>query len=427
MTLLVGVLAALGFFALVMASIALHELGHLLPAKLFGIKVTQYFVGFGSTLWRLRRGETEYGIKAIPLGGYVRLVGMYPPARPGRRDSRLTRLADEARAVEYEQVRPGDDGRLFHQKPWWQKVVVMAGGPLMNLLLAVLILGAVNAVHGQYRPQLVAAVVSECVVPAGRADTTCQPGDPLAPSRAAGVRVGDRLVSLNGVQLHDWQQFSDLVRANGAGRAVLVVERDGRQVQLPAVDTVVTGLRHRLDPTRTVEAGFFGVTPQYRQVRGGLGTTLTDLWLQARQSVTALATFPVEVWHVGADLVTGRQRDANGPISIVGASRAAGEIASTPELSTGDKVASWFGMLASVNLFVCLLNCVPLPPLDGGHIAGALVEALRRGWVRLRGRPDPGPVDTARLLPVSYGVGGFLLLAGVVLILADVLSPVKLF
>ncbi|GAA1390642.1 M50 family metallopeptidase [Luteococcus peritonei] len=427
MTLLVTVVAALGFFALVMASIALHEVGHLVPAKLFGTKVTQYFVGFGPTLWRLRRGETEYGIKAVPLGGYVRLVGMYPPARPGRRDSRLTRLADEARAVEYEQISPADEGRLFFQKRWWQKVVVMACGPLMNLLLAVLVLGTINAVHGQYRPQLVAEQVSECVVPAERAERSCTAADPVAPSRAAGVRAGDRLVSLNGVALESWSQFSDLVRANGSGEARLVVERDGRTVELPAVPTVVTGMRDKLDPSRTVEVGFFGVTPRYQRERGGLATTASDLWLQTRQSVTALATFPVKVFNVGKDLATGQQRDANGPISIVGASRAAGEIASTQRLSTGDKIASWFGMLASVNLFVFLLNCVPLPPLDGGHIAGALYEALRRAVARLLGRPDPGPVDTARLLPVSYLVGGFLLVAGLVLILADVVSPVKLF
>lgn len=427
MTLLVTVAAALVFFALVMASIALHEVGHLVPAKLFGVKVTQFSVGFGRSLWQRRRGETQYAIKALPLGGYVRLVGMYPPARPGRGEGRLARFADEARELEYEQITAADDGRLFHQKPVWQRVVVMLGGPLMNLLLAVLILGAVNALHGQYRPQLVTERVSECVVPAGRQEQTCRGGDPSAPAQAAGVRPGDRLVSFNGVELHSWAQFSGLIRDNGAGSAQLVVERDGRRVELPRVNTVVTGLPSRLDPGRTVEAGFLGISPQYRQLRGGLGTTAQDLWLQSRQSLTALALFPVKVWNVAVDLVSGNSRDANGPTSIIGASRAAGEIAVTDQLDRGDRIASWFSMLASVNLFVCLLNLVPLPPLDGGHIAGALYEAIRRATARLLGRPDPGPVDTARLLPVAYGVGGFLLLAGVVLIIADLVSPVKLF
>ena len=129
-----------------MASIALHEIGHLVPGKLFDVKTTQYFVGFGRTLWSRRLGETEYGVKAIPLGGYVRFVGMYPPSRdrPGQvraaRTGIFQTMADNARAAEWETIRPEDDGRLFYQKKSWQKVIIMAGGPTMNLLLAFVIL-----------------------------------------------------------------------------------------------------------------------------------------------------------------------------------------------------------------------------------------------------------------------------------------------
>lgn len=427
MTLVVTVLAALGFFALVMASIALHELGHLVPAKIFGVKVTQYFVGFGRTLWRTRRGETDYGIKLLPLGGYVRMVGMYPPGRPGRPDSRLNRLADEARAVEFDEVGPGDEGRLFHQRPTWQRVVVMAGGPLMNLLLAFVILAGVNALHGQYRPQLVAAAVSECTVPASRAAQGCTDADPVAPAKQAGVRVGDRIVSFNGQRPEDWAAFSEMIRANRDQPVRLVVERDGRLVTLPEVRTIVTALPSRLDPARTEQAGFLGVTPTTELVRVALGGTARDLWRQAESSTRALLRFPVSVWNVATDLVTGRDREANGPVSIVGASRAAGEVVGNHALDRDDRIASWFMMLSSVNLFVFLLNCVPLPPLDGGHIAAALVEAVRRLVGRALGRPDPGPVDTARLLPVAYLVGGFLALAGAVLVVADVISPVRIF
>lgn len=429
MTILVGVLAALGFFALIMASIALHELGHLLPAKLFGVKVTQYFVGFGRTLWSSHWGETQWGFKLLPLGGYVRLVGMYPPGRPGQLETRgpVARLADSARAVEYETITAADDGRLFYQKPVWQKVVVMAGGITMNLLLAFAILLGVNALHGQYRPQLVADQVSECVIPASQADKHCTSSDPVAPARAAGMRAGDRITAFNGTTVTSWDQLSDLIRANRDGQALVVVERGGKPVQLRPTHTIVTGVRDELDPGKTVEAGFLGVTPTYQLTRGGLGQTAHDMWLQTEQSVTALARFPVKVWNVGADLVTGRQRDASGPVSIVGASRAAGEIASSKGLALGDKIASWFAMLGSLNLFVALLNVVPLPPLDGGHIAGAVYEALKRGGARLLGRPDPGHADTARMLPVAYAVGGFLAVAGALLVVADLVSPVKVF
>ena len=428
MTVVIIVASALLFFALIMASIALHEVGHMVPAKLFGVKVTQYFVGFGKTLWSRRRGETQYGLKAIPLGGYVRLVGMYPPAKPHHgKVGAVTRLADSAREAEYDDITPADEGRLFHQKKTWQKLVIMFGGPFMNILLAFVIIGSVNAVHGQYRAQLVVSTVSECVVPVTRTDRTCQPGDPVAPAARMGMKADDRIVSFNGVQPSDWNQFTEMIRDNGDRPATVVVERDGQQLTLPATPTMITGVSDRLNPSRTVEAGFLGVGPTYeRQTTGPIGTS-QDIWLMTKQSVVGLLNFPAKVWNVAADMVTGQPRDINGPMSIVGASRTAGEITVEESIPVNDRVASWFMMLGSVNLFVALLNLVPLMPLDGGHMAGAIWEGLRRWWARLRGRADPGHVDTAKMLPVAYLVGGFLVVAGGVLIIADILSPIQLF
>lgn len=427
MTAVATIAAALGFFALVMASIALHEVGHLVPAKAFGIKVTQYMVGFGKTLWSRRIGQTQYGIKALPLGGYVRLVGMYPPPGGEHPDNWWGQLSSNAKEVEWESVEPGDDGHLFHQKPVWQRIVVMAGGPLMNLLLAFVIFWGINAFHGQYRAQPVVGSLVDCVVPVTRTERACQPSDPDAPAKAAGLQVGDRLVSLNQVPVTSWQQASDQIRRNGDGLLAITVERDGRRVDLTPVHTIRNQVRDRLDPSKTVEAGFLGMTPTQELLKGGPVTTAGDMWQLTKQSLVSLATFPVKVWNVAVDLVTGQQRDASGPISVVGASRAAGEVATAQGIGVGDRIASWFSMLASVNLFVCLLNCVPLPPLDGGHIAGALVEAVRRAVARLLGRPDPGVVDMSKLLPLTYLVGGFLLVAGVVLVLADLFSPVQIF
>ena len=427
-TVLIIIGAALLFFALIMASIALHEVGHMVPAKLFGVKVTQYFVGFGKTLWSRRRGETEYGFKAIPLGGYVRLVGMYPPGKPHPgKVGPVTRLADMAREFEYEDITPADDGRLFHQKKTWQKLIIMAGGPAMNVLLAFLIIGGVNAIHGQYRPQLTVEQVSECVVPLARATRTCQPGDPRTPAAIMGFKPGDRVVSFNGHQPKTWDEFSSLIRDNRGAAATVVVYRNGQDVTLPTTPTVVTGVRDKLNPSRTIEAGFLGVTPTYQQVRGGPLTTTQDMWLMTKQSVVGLMNFPVKVWNVAADMITGKPRDANGPMSIVGASRAAGEIAATDRLPLGERIAGWFMLLGSVNLFVALFNLVPLTPLDGGHMAGALYEGARRRLAKLIGRPDPGHFDTAKLLPVAYGVGAFLVVSGAVLVVADIFSPVKLF
>lgn len=419
---------ALLFFALIMVSIALHEIGHLVPAKIFGVKVTQYFVGFGRTIWSRKRGETEYGFKLFPLGGYVRLVGMYPPEKKSDKPKGwLTRLADRARSYEYEEITPADDGRLFHQKPVWQKVIVMLGGPAMNLLLAFLIFLGVNLFHGTWQLTLNVTVVNDCVIPAGRTPATCQDGDPQTPAKQAGVMVGDKVVAFNGHRVSTWDELTDLIRANRDGAATLTVERGGRTMELPTVNTIIQSVPDRLDPTSRVEAGFLGVSPSRELVRGGVIETAGQMWNITRMSLVALASFPVRVWNVGVGLATGAERDINSPISVVGASRVAGEIAVADSVPIQDRMASWLSLLGSVNLFVALLNLVPLLPLDGGHIAGALYEALRRGLARLRGKSDPGPVDTAKMLPVAYLVGGFLLIGGVVLILADIISPIKLF
>ena len=206
MDLLIYIGGAVAFFALVMASIALHEIGHLLPGKLFDVKTTEYFVGFGRTLWSRRRGETEYGVKAVPVGGYVRLVGMFPPAkdRPG-----------QVRAVQYRPIferwptTPGlqngprssrrTSGRLFYQKPFWQKLIIMASGPAMNILLAFVILLGVAATYGVYRSQLTISKVQECIVAANATDKTCA-GKPPTPAAQSGIQPGDKIVAFNGIR-----------------------------------------------------------------------------------------------------------------------------------------------------------------------------------------------------------------------------------
>jgi membrane-associated protease RseP (regulator of RpoE activity) len=423
---------AIAFFALVMASIALHEIGHLVPGKLFDVKTTQYFVGFGRTLWSRRKGETEYGVKLIPLGGYVRFVGMYPPSKNRPNQVRAARtgifqtLADNARAAEWETIRPSDDGRLFYQKKAWQKLIIMAGGPTMNLLLAFAILLAVAGTYGVYRSQMTINRVQECIVAVNATDKSCT-GKPPTPAVLSGIRAGDKVLAFNGVPVHDWDDVSRLIRANLDRPAQVSVERDGVRVELPPVNTVITGVPDRYDPAKRVPAGFFGVEPLVVRERGGPAEVLGDMWTMTRQTAVALAQFPVKVFYTAYNLVTGQPRDIYGPMSIVGASRAAGEIAATDQIDAPAKVASMFTVLGSVNLFVALFNFVPLLPLDGGHIAGALYEAAKRMLARVFRRPDPGHVDTAKMLPVAYAVGAVILVSGVVLILADIITPIRLF
>jgi membrane-associated protease RseP (regulator of RpoE activity) len=421
------------FFALVMASIALHEVGHLVPGKIFGVKTTQYFVGFGRTLWSRRKGETEYGIKAIPLGGYVRFVGMYPPGKKAPANTvRASRtgifqsLADQARAAEWEDIRPEDDGRLFYQKKSRQKLIIMAGGPMMNILLAFLLLLAVTSLYGIYRPQPMVERVQECVVAVDATDTSCT-GKLKTPAYLAGMQPGDRIVGFNGAAISSWDEVSTAIRDNLDRPAQITVERGGQRVELAPVNTVITGVPDTWDPSKRVAAGFLGVEPVVQRERGGPLVVLADMAKMTKQTAYALVRFPAKVYHTAANLITGKPRDVYGPMSIVGASRAAGEVAATNQISAPDKIATMFVLLGSVNLFVALFNFVPLLPLDGGHIAGALYEGIKRHLARLFRKPDPGHVDTAKMLPVAYVVGSAIAISGVVLILADIIDPIRLF
>jgi membrane-associated protease RseP (regulator of RpoE activity) len=432
MDLLIYIGGAILFFALVMASIALHEIGHLVPGKAFDVKTTEYFVGFGRTLWSRRKGETEYGVKAVPVGGYVRLVGMFPPAKDHPDQIRtystgpFRALADNARAAEWSTIQPGDEGRLFYQKPFWQKLIIMASGPTMNILLAFVILLGVAATYGVYRSQMTISKVQECIVAANAADKTCA-GKPPTPAAQSGILPGDKIVAFNGIAVSSWDDVSSLIRANLDHPALVTVDRNGERVDLKPVNTVITGVPDRYDPSKRVAAGFFGVEPEVVKQRGGPVAVVGDMWQMTKQTAVALAYFPAKVYYTAYNLVTGKPRDIYGPMSIVGASRAAGEIASTDQIDAAAKVASLFTVLGAVNLFVALFNFVPLLPLDGGHVAAAFYEAVRRAIARLFGKPDPGPVDTAKLLPVAYIVGGVILISGVVLILADLIDPIRLF
>jgi membrane-associated protease RseP (regulator of RpoE activity) len=429
MEVLIVVGFAIAFFALIMASVALHEIGHMVPAKIFGVRVPQYFVGFGPTIWSKTRGETEYGLKWFPLGGFVRLLGMYPPKVEGKKSrTRLGEYAEAARESEWSEITEKDvaDSRLFYQKKTWQKLIVMAGGPLMNLLIAFGLFLGVTAGYGVYRPQTTIAYVQQCIT-ADSSSTQCSATDPLTPAAQAGLQKGDQVVTFNGVAIDSYSQLSALIRANGDGLAKIEVKRDGQIVSLPAVNTGMKDLPDNLDPSHKVRAGWLGISPVQALTKGGPAEVLSDMWTMTQQSVVVLVQFPVKVWNVVVGLVTGQPRSVYDPISVVGASQVAGEIVANDQISVGAKVSTFASLLASVNLFLAVFNFVPLPPLDGGHIAGALYEWLRRRAAKLLRRKDPGYFDAAKLLPVAYGVGGFLLISGVALIVADIFSPVQLF
>ncbi|GAA4367172.1 site-2 protease family protein [Nocardioides caricicola] len=444
-------LGVLIFVVAILASIGLHELGHMIPAKKFGGKVTQYFIGFGPTVWSKQVGETEYGVKAIPLGGYVKIVGMLPPGAADLADEvsydaqgnqvlkvrksntgMFTQLISDARAAEWELIGPEDDERLFYKMAWWKKVIVMAGGPTVNLLIAFLIFWGVFATYGQrtMEPepgQPVIDTVSECIIPFSEEGRACAATDPASPAVEAGLRPGDVITSFNGTPVDDWEDLRSMIRGNDDGQAVIGYERDGQQLTGTTSTTVEARPTSGTDLTLR-QVGFLGVTPtSYMKIEtGGPVYTVDQMGTMAVDTVQALATLPVKVWGVAEAIVGAEERQIDSPVSIVGGGRLAGETVSHETFPVKEKAVFLLMMIAGFNFFIGMFNFIPLLPLDGGHIAGALWEAMRRGWARLWGRPDPGYVDVAKLLPIAYCVAASLLVMGVVLIVGDLVVPLHL-
>ena len=412
-------------------SIALHELGHLWPAKKFGVRVGQYMIGFGPTLWSRRIGETEYGVKAIPLGGYISMAGMYPPSpRAAQRDGRagggfFATMVQDARDANDETLKGDDDPRVFYRLPVWKRIVVMLGGPIMNLLFAIVLFAILLTGIGVQTATTTVSALSECV-PA-TSSSECTDADPAAPAGKAGIEPGDTILSVDGQPVADFAEASAIIRESQGDPLTLVVERDGRQESITVVPATIEGTITAPDgSTTTGEVGFVGIRPSVEYVR-------QPIWAgpqAAFETVGAVAgiiwQLPVKVWETGVTLVTGGERDPNGPLSIVGAGRLSGEVAAadSPVLN---RVAGFLSLLASLNIALFVFNLIPLLPLDGGHVAVALWEGIKRAWAKLFRRPPPKPVDATKLVPLTFIVVIALIAMGGVLILADIVNPISLF
>ncbi|WP_150238916.1 M50 family metallopeptidase [Nocardiopsis quinghaiensis] len=431
-------------------SIAWHELGHMSTAKMFGIKCTEFMVGFGRTLWSVRRGETEYGVKAIPLGGFVRMVGMLPPARQAsdggsRKLSRWRAMAEDAREASYVELSPEDEDRQFYQRAPWKRLIVMFAGPGMNVILAAILLGVLFMGIGVPQSTTQIGQVSECVVPAGSAVTDCEDAPPT-PAAEAGIQPGDVIVAIDGEPTPDWNAANQQIRES-LGSTEIVVERDGERLpldvgivenELPARDAegeilyetdadgdyVYDEQGYRTYETETV--GFLGIVFATERAPLTLGESAAEMGGMMVGVFDALISLPSKVPEVFAAAFLGEERTQDSPVGIVGISRIGGEIMAQG-LPVADTAAIMLQILAGVNLFLFAFNMLPILPLDGGHMAGAFWEWAKRGWARLFRRPEPAPVDVAMLTPVAYVVVACFLVFSVVLLVADLFNPVKLF
>jgi membrane-associated protease RseP (regulator of RpoE activity) len=401
------VLGVVLFAVAIGISIALHEAGHMYSAKAFGMKVRRYFIGFGPTLFSFRRGETEYGLKLIPGGGFCDIAGM----------TALEELSD-----------PQDRKRAFFRFPTWKRVVVLSAGSLTHFALGIVLIYVMAVSTGL--PNLnraptpaVVSAVSQCI--AVQADGSCQPGSP-APAKNAGLQPGDRVLAVAGTPVQNYDELSAAIQSR-SGPTEFRLERNGQQrtVTIDVARVPVSALGRPGNELGNELVGAIGVTPQRAeavtlqygpvdavgQAISFTGTMFVNTWIGLQQ-------FPQKV-PLLLDRIAGED-NPDTPVSVVGASVLGGDAAGLG--------AWWFFLflLAALNLFVGVFNLLPLLPLDGGHIAVNLYEAIRNAVRRAFGRANGPPVDYTRLMPLTYAFLIVLIGVGALTITADIINPIRL-
>lgn len=408
---------------LLLVSVAIHELGHLLTAKAYGMKATEYFVGFGPRIFSFRRGETEYGLKAIPAGGYVKIIGMSPLENPGgKRSAEEIEAAARAMSELPTDLRP-DERRLFYTYPARQRTVVLAAGSLTHFVLAFLLVFAaiwVGGGAGTIRP------VFDQVVPCDQpsADGTCPAGEPPSAAAAAGLRPGDRVVAVGSTTITSYQQLATMIKDSPGRTLALHIVRGGTPM---TVDVTPTSGPKRDAAGNVVPGtqGFLGIAPVVDTTGTSVGYAFTHGWRALGQTLestgSVLGHLPGEI----GDVVSGKPRNpSTSAVSVVGVVRATGDVGASHE-DRRYKVSYLLGIGGELNLFVGIVNLLPLLPLDGGHIAIVWYEKARAFVARRRRRPDPGRVNILKVLPAAYSVFALIVLLSVVLIYADIANPIK--
>jgi membrane-associated protease RseP (regulator of RpoE activity) len=389
------------FIVALLVSVMLHETGHFVLAKRFGMKVTRYFVGFGPTIWSTWRGETEYGIKALPFGGFVKIVGMHSMDDP-----------DD----------PEDEPQAFRSKPAWQRILVLCAGSAMHFILALLLVFGLALGVGIANDNVTQlGTISPCVPTSLAAynNGTCgSPDAPASPAKLAGLRAGDTVTAFDGHPVSSFTQLGDAIRAVPPGSsATITVRRDGKLVTLPIKPASVSGRNGSylgIGP-----AVLFQVASPLRAIEYS-GSTFGQVLVGSAQAVTALPKELPKLFDKNSSNSSGGQL-----IGVVGAAEATGtEVASNDGWQY--KVSFVLLLIASLNIFVGAFNLLPLLPLDGGHIAVIIYERIRAWLARLRGRPDPGLADMAKFLPVSFTLFVLVIALSLALVAANIVNPVNL-
>jgi membrane-associated protease RseP (regulator of RpoE activity) len=377
---LLGILAFV--FALLL-SVMVHEFGHYITARKYGMWVSEFFVGFGKRIWSVQRGETEFGVKAIPAGGYCKIEGMSPN----------------------DEMPEGQEDRAFYKASSVKKLVVLGAGSFLHFVLGFVLLLTLFAGIGTNQ---VLPVINEVV--------------PNSAAQAAGILPGDEIVSINGKKVTEWYKDVEVIRQSKGSELTLVLSRNGEEI------TVNTSARLTdLDGTKRY---VLGIVNDVGLKRSGLlvsiknSATVTKDFLV--ESVKSLGKLPEKIPALWGATVRGEERDANGLVGVVGVARVSGEAVGSDKLTPMERLATFVLIVASLNIFVGVFNLLPILPLDGGHMAVAIADSIRAFFARLRGRPRPAPIDVTVLTPITMVVFVVLATLTLLLLVADVINPVTL-
>jgi membrane-associated protease RseP (regulator of RpoE activity) len=377
---LLGILA---FVVALLLSVMVHEFGHYITARKYGMWVSEFFVGFGKRIWSVQRGETEFGVKAIPAGGYCKIEGMSPN----------------------DEMPIGQEDRAFYKASSGKKLVVLGAGSFLHFVLGFVLLFTLFAGIGTNQ---VLPVINEVV--------------PNSAAQAAGIQVGDEIVSINGKRVTDWYKDVQVIRESQGKELSLVLNRNGEEISVTASARLTD-----LDGTKRY---VLGIVNDVGLKRSGLlvsiknSATVTKSFLV--ESVKSLGKLPEKIPALWGATVRGEERDPNGLVGVVGVARVSGEAVGSDKLTVMERLATFVLIVASLNIFVGVFNLLPILPLDGGHMAVAIADSIRAFFARLRGRPRPAPIDVTVLTPITMVVFVVLATLTLLLLVADVINPVTL-
>jgi membrane-associated protease RseP (regulator of RpoE activity) len=375
---IIGILA---FVVALLFSVMVHEFGHYLTARHYGMKVSEFFLGFGKRLWSTQRGETEFGIKAIPAGGYCRIEGMAPG----------------------DQMPEGEEDRAFYKASSGKKLVVLGAGSLLHFVLGYLLLFTLFAGVGTNQ---VLPVIGEVVTG--------------SVAQSVGIEAGDEVISINGVKVTNWYKDVEAIRNSQGKELTLGLIRDSQQITITATPrlTEIDGTkRYVLGIINTVGVKRFGLMAATSN-----SFTVTKSFIS--ESAKSLVKLPSKIPALWGQTVRGEERDANGLVGVVGVARVSGQALGDSQLTVSERLATFLLIIASLNIFVGIFNLLPILPLDGGHMAVAIADEVRALYARIRGRARPAAIDVTVLTPITMVVFVVLACLTLLLLVADVINPV---